>query len=63
MGLMWLWWLVVAVVVVVAVWAIARSVVRGGSGRESPEELLKRRYASGEIDRAEYERALQDLRR
>jgi len=32
----------------------------GGSG---PEEVLKRRYARGEISREEYERMLGDLRR
>jgi len=30
---------------------------------DSPEEILKRRYASGEIDRAEYDRRLADLRK
>jgi len=31
--------------------------------REMPEEILKKRFACGEIDREEYERRLQDLRR
>jgi putative membrane protein len=31
------------------------------SGPESPEEILKRRYATGEIDRDEYLRMLGDL--
>jgi uncharacterized membrane protein len=32
--------------------------VRGG---ESPEEIVKRRYAEGEIDRETYERMVGDL--
>jgi uncharacterized membrane protein len=32
-------------------------------GRESPESLLKKRYARGEISREEYIDRLQDLRR
>jgi putative membrane protein len=30
---------------------------------ESPQDILKRRYASGEIERAEYETMRQDLER
>jgi putative membrane protein len=29
--------------------------------RETPEEIVRRRYAAGEIDREEYERLLRDL--
>ena len=32
-------------------------------GDETPEQILKRRYAKGEIERDEYERRLKDLRR
>jgi putative membrane protein len=31
--------------------------------RETPAELVRRRYAAGEIDRDEYERKLRDLDR
>lgn len=63
MGFMPLFWVVLIVVVV---WALAR----GNSGRphmgerpDSPEQILKRRYAAGEIDKEEYDRRLSDLRR
>jgi uncharacterized membrane protein len=46
-------------------WAIARAAGTPGSGRgeDSPETILKRRYARGEIDRDEYEHRLNDLRK
>lgn len=53
MGVPWV------VILVVAVVLIGRS--RGGP--ESPENVLKRRYASGEINKDQYDRMLQDLRR
>ena len=61
---MGLWWLFGLAVVVFLVWLIART-ASGSSGRadETPEQILKRRYARGEIDREEYERRLTDIRR
>ena len=59
-----LWWLVAIVVLVLVVRLVTGS--RGGPGSradESPEQILKRRYAKGEIDREEYQRRLEDLRR
>lgn len=58
-----------------AIWGIALilgvlvvlALIRRGGGperrQESPEEILRRRYAAGEIDRETYERMLEDLRR
>jgi uncharacterized membrane protein len=40
--------------------------VEGGFSRrddETPEQILKRRYAKGEIDSEEYQHRLADLRR
>jgi uncharacterized membrane protein len=49
-------------VVLLAVWAV-RSVwpVRHQEERESALEILKRRYAAGEISQAEYEQARRAL--
>ena len=63
MGWMWLFW----IVVIVAVVFLARSLGTGSRGarsaNETAEDILKQRYAKGEIDREEYERKLSDLRR
>ncbi|MFB3910135.1 MAG: SHOCT domain-containing protein [Candidatus Eisenbacteria bacterium] len=61
--LMWIWFVAVIALIV---WLILRS--DGQRARrlgppETPEQIVKRRYASGEIDRAAYERMLEDLRR
>jgi putative membrane protein len=63
MGGMWIWWILGIVVVGALAWGVLRSPARDGDAGVSAEELLKRRYARGEIDKEEYEKRLQDLRR
>ena len=61
MGWMWIWWiLVIAGLVFLLRWLVQSS---RGSVPESPEQELKRRYARGEMDREEFQRRLEDLRR
>jgi putative membrane protein len=59
MGLFWL------VVIGVVVWALATllpAARNGGRPRpDSPEEILDRRFASGEIDVEQYRRAREEL--
>ena len=63
MGGMWLWWIVGIAIVAAVFWAMVRTSSRtDGSGGASAEELLKRRYANGEIDKESYEKRLHDLR-
>ena len=45
------------------VWLVNRNAPRRQPGSDSAEEVLRRRYASGEIDAEEYERRLSVLRR
>ena len=65
MGWMWLWWLVGLGALLLFVWAVARTAGSSGSrgSEESPEAVLKRRYARGEMDDQEYERRLGNLRK
>ena len=52
-------------VIVVVVWVAVRAMGGGGGAvrDDSPQAILKRRYARGEIDREEYDRRLSDVRR
>lgn len=55
-----LFWIVLIVAAVIAVWG-ASSRNRGKEAGEAPEQILKRRYARGEIDRETYDRMRHDL--
>lgn len=63
MGWMGIWWIVGAALIAVVVWALTRS-SRGpmNGSSESPERVLKRRYAKGEIDHATYQRMRTELK-
>ena len=62
MGLFWIAALAVAGFLIYRVGQM-RNEGYPGSKKESPEEILKRRYASGELAKEEYERMLADLKR
>lgn len=64
MGGMWIFWLLILVIIVVGVWWGSRSLSgrRPSERPESPEDILKKRYARGEIDKDEYEERLQNLK-
>lgn len=59
------WWLFAVAAVLAVVWMLYRALAqpRSGSGSrpDSAEDLLKRRYASGDLSREEYQRKLDDL--
>ena len=65
MAWMGIWWVLGLMVLIVLVWAsLARQDGKPENGsEESPETILKRRYARGDMDRDDYERRLTELRR
>ena len=62
MGWMAIWWLLVPLLIAVLVWALLKGVRGPNEMHESPERVLKQRYARGEIDRETYLRMLSDLK-
>lgn len=63
--IMWLFWIGLLVLIFVAIWALVRGPVRGPGGasaRGDAEEILRQRFARGEIDEETYRRMRQALR-
>jgi putative membrane protein len=55
------WILVIAGIVLLVVWVGQKAVGAGSRAEESALEILKKRYAHGEISKAEYEEKKRDL--
>lgn len=62
MGWMWIFWILVLVGLVFLIRWLVLSSTSGNRSKDTPEEILKRRYARGEITQEEYQRMLKDLR-
>ncbi len=60
---MWIWPILLIALVVWIVWIVSRRMGEPPRGQDNAEEVLRRRYAAGEIDEAEFERRLAELRR
>jgi uncharacterized membrane protein len=56
-------WLLLWSVILILLVIIPIVIVFARSGRMPPEEILKRRYARGEIGREDFERMMEDLRK
>jgi putative membrane protein len=59
----WWFWVFWAVIVFLFLWILATSLGRGGREIPPEEQILRERYARGEISREEFERRVNDLRR
>ncbi|MBI5470560.1 SHOCT domain-containing protein [Candidatus Kaiserbacteria bacterium] len=53
-----LWWVVVVAAII---WALRWMLGRTGGGRGSSLDILKNRYAKGEIDKEEFESKKKDI--
>lgn len=64
LGMGW-WWIIGIAVVAAIVWLILRNANQNGPvnnpGRKSALEILKERYASGEIGKEEYEQKKKEI--
>lgn len=59
--IMWLLVLIVAAVVIYAFWQLARSRGQDGTSRETPLDILKKRFARGETTAEEFEEKKRQL--
>jgi putative membrane protein len=61
-GFMWVFWIAVVVGIIFLVkWIIEQGRQSAQDTDSNPLDILKRRYARGEIDKEEYERKWKDL--
>ena len=56
-------WLIGIGLFVALLWLLVRTVSPGQLDQSSPEKILRRRYAAGEIETEEFERRLAALRK
>lgn len=62
---MGIWWILGIVVLIVIIWIVVKAISRNNrqphSGSNSALDVLKERYARGEIDKEEFEQRKKDL--
>jgi putative membrane protein len=63
-GFGWIFWLAIAIIIV---WLVFRVILGGnnratfGKSEDTAEDILKKRYARGEIDQKEYDEKMKNL--
>lgn len=62
MGWMALWWVLLPVLIAALAWAALKGARTPNSSSESPEEILRRRYARGDVDDETFRHMLEELR-
>ncbi len=63
-GMLW-WWIIGLIVLIVIIWIVVKSMSHNTGPTQPPEksalDILKERYAKGEIDKNEFEERKKDL--
>ena len=62
MGGMWLFSLAAIAAACAFIWWLTRITLFRNSGNKTPQEILKKRYASGDIDKKEFEEKMKGLK-
>lgn len=61
-GFMWIFWIAVLVGLIFLIkWIVQQNRQDGQKAKDDPLEILKKRYARGEIDKEEFEQKRKDL--
>lgn len=60
-GFMWIFWIFLIAVIVWGIGAVSKGASNAGGYQASALDILKERYARGEIDQQEYEQKRKDL--
>ena len=60
-GFMWLFWILLIIVVVLAFRFLGTNISDTSTADESPQAILKKRYARGDIDEEEFKRRSKEL--
>lgn len=61
MGFMWIFWVVIIIIVVALAWSYLGKRKGSENSGQSALDMLKERYAKGEINKEEYEEKKKDL--
>jgi putative membrane protein len=58
----WIWFWVIVAIILILVLSSRRGGYRGREYRDTAEDIVRQRYARGEINKEQFEQLLQDLR-
>ncbi len=60
-GFMWIFWILLIILLVLGIKGLGGGDSNGSSSNDSPMDILKKRYANGDINEEEFERRRKEL--